>query len=333
MKDSVKEEIKKIVRLTKFDEPMKEHTTFRVGGPAEVYAEPSVTEIYDLMHFLDKNDIDYEVIGNGSNLLVSDKGIKGLVINISKEFIPAAVVDMDIKRIGSDEKVYPEVADDESMLMVPAGTPLSAAANAAAGRSLTGMEELSGIPGTIGGAVYMNAGAYGREMKDVVFKVDVIKPRIGDVEYVGNELGLSYRHSIFMVENEVNSWEQKRCTPLIITAVYLHLKNGDEKEIREKMADFARRRRDKQPLEFPSAGSTFKRPEGYFAGKLIQDAGLKGFSIGGAEVSEKHSGFIINKGNASAADIFNLIQEVKMRVYENSGVQLEPEVRMMGDFS
>lgn len=333
VKDSVKEEIRKRVHLTKFDEPMKNHITFKVGGPAEVYIEPAIPELYDLIPFLEKNGIDYEVVGNGSNLLVSDKGIKGLVINISKELIPISVCDFSMNSLETGENVYKEeVADDETMLMVPAGTPLSMAANSAAARGLTGMEELSGIPGTIGGAAYMNAGAYGREMKDITFRVDAIKHGKGEVQYVGNELGFSYRHSIFMAENKVLDWEQEHHFPIIITGVYLHLKKGDEKEIREKMADFARKRLEKQPLEYPSAGSTFKRPEGYFAGKLIQDAGLKGFSIGGAEVSEKHSGFIINKGNASASDIYQLIQEVQKRVLDDSGVSLEPEVRMLGEF-
>ena len=317
MKDSVKEEIKKIVRLTKFDEPMKEHTTFRVGGPAEVYAEPSVTEIYDLMHFLDKNDIDYEVIGNGSNLLVSDKGIKGLVINISKEFIPAAVVDMDIKRIGSDEKVYPEVADDESMLMVPAGTPLSAAANAAAGRGLTGMEELSGIPGTIGGAVYMNAGAYGGEMKDVVLEAAILCD--GQVRYLKNEdLNLSYRHSILDTMKDA-----------VVLSVTFELKEGDPVAIQDKINELNARRREKQPLEYPSAGSTFKRPVGGYASALIESAGLKGISVGGAAVSDKHAGFIINKDDASFHDVKALIKLVQEKVEIESGILLEPEVKII----
>lgn len=316
MEDFIKEELKNIVSEIRFDEPMKDHTTFRVGGPAEVFACPTLTELPGLIRFLSENNINYIVTGNGSNLLVSDNGIRGIVINIGKNF--------------SEKSIVTESKDSDSeVLIIPAGTLLSEAAHEALTLSLSGMEELSGIPGTIGGAVFMNAGAYDREMKDIVSSVESITLDGETHVYKASDLSFSYRHTIFM---DSSRSEQGFLNQEIITVVHIILHSGNKDEIKNSMMNFSSRRREKQPLEYPSAGSTFKRPECYFAGKLIEDVGLKGFSIGGAEVSEKHAGFIINKGNATARDIYDLISEVRKRVFEKSGVELEPEVRMLGEF-
>lgn len=333
MEDSFKEKIKNIVSSVKFDEPMKNHTTFRTGGPAEVFLEPTITELPRLIGFLYENNINYIVTGNGSNLLISDKGLEGVVINIGKNF--------------SDKSIVTERKESDSeILIVPAGILLSNAAHEALSLSLTGMEALSGIPGSIGGALYMNAGAYGSEMKDIVSLAETITYDGVVHSYKADELRLSYRHSRFMdfdihSEDKADSNDEIAVSlkefcenrPEIITCVQISLKKGNEDEIREKMSDLNKKRKEKQPLDFPSAGSTFKRPEGNFAGKLIEESGLKGFSIGNAQVSEKHAGFVINKGNASSKEIYLLIEEVQKTVYEKQGVLLQPEVRMLGDFS
>jgi UDP-N-acetylmuramate dehydrogenase len=282
------------------NEPMSRHTTFKTGGPAEVMLLPSTAEeVRRLVDICRSNDIDYRIIGNGSNLLVGDKGIKGAVIKLGKDFSAVELSGTWIK--------------------AQAGALLSSVANAAYRASLTGLEFASGIPGTLGGGVCMNAGAYGGELKDVVVSVTVLHN--GElVTLSAQECEFAYRHSRIMDEG------------MIVLEAELELKQGSSEEIKATMEDYAQRRRSKQPLDKPSAGSTFKRPEGYFAGKLIEDAGLKGFSVGGACVSEKHCGFVVNNGNATSKDILTLIEEVENRVYTAFGVKLEPEVRIIGEF-
>ncbi len=282
------------------DEPMSRHTTFRTGGPADCFIRiKSGEELSKLIALLTKENIDFFITGNGSNLLVSDKGYRGVIISMT----------------GLDELTV-----DGNRIHAGAGILTSKVAQEAYKNSLTGMEALAGIPGSIGGCLYMNAGAYGSEMKDVTVSAEIMFGD-GHIEEVSvDDLGLRYRGSRISDEK------------LLVLSVNLSLFAGDKKAIEEAMADFAARRRDKQPLEFPSAGSTFKRPEGYFAGKLIQDAGLRGFSIGGAQVSEKHCGFVVNKGGATSQDVIDVIRHVQKTVLEDSGVKLETEVILLGDF-
>ena len=282
------------------NEPMSKHTTFRIGGNADVFVSPKVSQISDIMKLAKEYDVPVTVIGNGSNLLVGDKGIRGLVLSFGKE--------------------AEEIMVDGSCMIVSAGALLSKIAAEAAKRSLTGFEFAAGIPGTLGGAIVMNAGAYGGEMKDVLISATVLTPEGEVLELSNGELDFSYRHSC-IPEKEY----------IVIEAV-LEFMPSEEADIREKMEDYKKRRVDKQPLEYPSAGSTFKRPEGHFAGKLIEDAGLRGYTVGGAQVSEKHCGFVINKGDATAADVLGLIEDVKGIVYEKFQVTLEPEVKMIGEF-
>ncbi|MBQ7468970.1 MAG: UDP-N-acetylmuramate dehydrogenase [Pseudobutyrivibrio sp.] len=280
------------------EEPMKGHTTFRIGGPADIYIEPDYASIIPLVQYLKEQDVPFMVIGNGSNLLVSDEGIDGVVISLGKN--------SDGITISGDTMV------------VEAGAMLSTVANAAADAGLTGLEFASGIPGSIGGAVYMNAGAYGGEIKDVIESVLVLTENLEKKVMTAEDLHMSYRHSSLMEEGGY-----------VLSAV-LKLSKGDKEEIKAKIADIREQRIAKQPLNFPSAGSTFKRPEGYFAGKLIDDAGLRGYSVGGAQVSEKHCGFVVNKGDAKAADVLKLMKDVDSKVFEMFGVHLSPEVRIIG---
>lgn len=277
------------------DEPMSRHTTFRTGGRAALFLEiKTKQELQKLLTFFRESGTKYFVVGNGSNLLVSDAGYDGVIIHIAEGF----------SKIG--------VAGEK--MTVQAGALLGRAASAALEHSLTGLEFASGIPGCVGGAVVMNAGAYEGEMSQVVDRVRGITFEGKEVEFSNRELNFGYRKSLLKQEK------------IVATEVEFQLAGGIRKEISSKMADLAERRRVKQPLEYPSAGSTFKRPEGYFAGKLIMDAGLRGASVGGAQVSEKHCGFIINKGGATAADIRRLMEEVQNRVRVQFGVELEPEV-------
>ena len=280
------------------EEPMKGHTTFRIGGPADIYIEPDYASIIPLVQYLKEQDVPFMVIGNGSNLLVSDEGIDGVVISLGKN--------SDGITISGDTMV------------VEAGAMLSTVANAAADAGLTGLEFASGIPGSIGGAVYMNAGAYGGEIKDVIESVLVLTENLEKKVMTAEDLHMSYRHSSLMEEGGY-----------VLSAV-LKLSKGDKEEIKAKIADIREQSIAKQPLNFPSAGSTFKRPEGYFAGKLIDDAGLRGYSVGGAQVSEKHCGFVVNKGDAKAADVLKLMKDVDSKVFEMFGVHLSPEVRIIG---
>lgn len=285
----------------KLQEPMSKHTTFRIGGPADFYLCPhSTKEVQQTVQICKEENLPYFILGNGSNLLVSDKGYRGVIIQLWKNFSDISVKDCCIT--------------------AKAGALLSKVAAEALEEGLTGMEFASGIPGTIGGAVFMNAGAYGGEMKDIIKEVKVLDDQ-GEIRVLSNEeMKLGYRTSIV---------KEKGYT--VLSAV-LQLKKGDVSVIRETMEDLKNRRTSKQPLDMPSAGSTFKRPEGYFAGKLIMDSGLRGFSMGGAQVSEKHCGFVVNKGGATAEDVTALIREVQRRVKEKFGVELETEVRFLGEF-
>lgn len=283
------------------DEPMKKHTTFRVGGNADYFVVPNKLEEVEMLLALCRQvQMPYYILGNGSNLLVGDKGYRGVVIQIYRE----------MNRL--------EIEGDK--IKVQAGALLSKIGNAALEAGLTGFEFAAGIPGTVGGAVVMNAGAYGGEMKDVLANVTVLTPE-GEVLILSNEeLDLGYRTSVVAKKG------------YIVLEVVLQLHRGAKEEIRKTMEELKQKRITKQPLEFPSAGSTFKRPQGYFAGKLIEEAGLRGFQVGGAQVSEKHCGFVINKENATAADIMELMRVVTERVQEKSGVTLEPEVKKLGEF-
>lgn len=281
------------------EEPMSRHTTFRVGGAAEYFVTPSIEQVPDVVALCRRFELPLTVIGNGSNLLVSDAGLRGVVLEFGKAASGIRLLD------GED-------------LAVKAGTLLSETAAFAEKNGLSGMEFAAGIPGTVGGAVVMNAGAYGGEMKDILSGVRVLTKQ-GEIKVrPADELDLSYRHSRMMDEEE------------LVLEARLNLTQGSGVVIRAKMEELRKKRIEKQPLEYPSAGSTFKRPEGYFAGKLIEEAGLRGFRIGDAQVSEKHCGFVINRGAASAAQIMELMQHVQERVKESSGVDLEPEVRLLG---
>lgn len=285
----------------KTQEMMSRHTTFKVGGPADCLVSPSdEKQLGGIIRYLNKVEIPYFVVGNGSNLLVSDAGYRGVII-----------------KIGDD---MAQVTVDGDRIHAGSGASLARVARAALDAGLTGLEFAAGIPGTVGGALIMNAGAYDGEMKMVVEEVTVLDVEGNLLTLDNSTMEFGYRTSALKNQKFVTTG----CTFL--------LKKGNPEEIKAKMDDFAQRRREKQPLEFPSAGSTFKRPEGHFAGKLIQDAGLAGFSVGGAQVSEKHCGFVINKGDATAKDIKVLIGFVQDKVKDTFGVDLEPEVIMLGEF-
>lgn len=299
---NIYEELCKIVSEDQIlkDEPMDKHTTFRAGGKADYLVMPSNEEqVRDLVLLLKKEDVPYYVMGNGSNLLVRDKGFKGVIIQIARKMNQIRV---------EGETIYAQ-----------AGALLSKIAAQALGEGLTGFEFASGIPGTLGGAVMMNAGAYGGEMKQVIVNACVLTSA-GEIAVIPADLmELGYRTSVFAKNQD------------IILSAQLKLEYGNEAVIREYMDELKERRVSKQPLEYPSAGSTFKRPEGYFAGKLIQDAGLRGFQVGGAKVSEKHCGFVINKDHATATDILSLMEQVSDKVEAKFGVRLEPEVKIIGE--
>ena len=282
-------------------EPMKKHTTFRIGGPADYLVLPqTMEEIADIVKLCRQEETPWYIMGNGSNLLVADAGVRGVVIQLLRNFNQIQV--------------------EGSQIRIQAGAQNAAVARQALEASLTGFEFAAGIPGTIGGAVVMNAGAYGGEMKDILKEVTVLDQG-GMIQRIPEEeLELGYRTSIIA-----------RKGYLVLEAL-IELKPGDPQEIRAVMDELKEKRVTKQPLEYPSAGSTFKRPEGYFAGKLIMDAGLRGFTVGGAQISEKHCGFVINKGDATAKDVTDLMEETKKVVMEKFGVALEPEVKRLGQF-
>lgn len=286
------------------DEEMSAHTTFKVGGAADLFVEiDSIEELSRVLSALRAEGIaqfgqGLYLIGNGSNLLVSDSGIRGVVLHLSKEF--------------------GQIEAKGDVLICGAGATLAGIAHCAWEHGLTGMEFAAGIPGSLGGAIVMNAGAYGGEMKHIVRSVSLMAPDGTVFEKRGEEMDFSYRHSL--VKDQ----------PLIVLGAALALEPGDPDAIRARMDELMAKRREKQPLEYPSAGSTFKRPEGHFAARLIEEAGLRGFSVGGAQVSQKHCGFVVNKENATAEDVHTLIKEVQERVERSSGVRLEPEVILLG---
>ena len=299
------------------DEPMKKHTTFRIGGPADYYAEPDVSQISKLIEIAKACDMPVAVIGNGSNLLVGDKGIRGLVIGIGKGMSAIDVTEAVAQQSTAQDFT---AQGNGRIITAGAGAILAAVAAKAAEASLSGLEFASGIPGSVGGAVVMNAGAYGGEIKDVLIDATVLTAE-GELRIVTrDELDLSYRHSIVPEKGYIVLSARFRLTP------------KPQDEIKAYMAELRAKRVEKQPLEYPSAGSTFKRPEGYFAGKLIMDAGLRGYSVGDAQVSGKHCGFVVNKGEATAADVLTLIKDVQETVLKQFGVKLEPEVKMIGEF-
>lgn len=278
-------------------EPMKNHTTFRIGGPAKHFYMPaSVEELILVIEACRKSNEKYMILGNGSNVLFMDQGYDGVIIQIYSNMNSIKI---------EDDVIYAE-----------AGALLSKVASLARDNELTGMEFAAGIPGTLGGAVVMNAGAYGGEMKDIIEYVDILEEDLAVKRYLCDEMEFGYRHSI--VDGSK-----------VVLGAAIKLDKGDVESINKKMAELKEARVSKQPLEYPSAGSTFKRPEGYFAGKLIEDSGLKGHSVGGAMVSTKHSGFVINYDNATSSDVLTLISDVQNVVYDKYGVKLEPEVRII----
>lgn len=298
-------EIKELLKNKNFgrilyNEEMKNHTTFKIGGPVDLMIIPTKEkEIVNSIKFLRDNDINYLVMGNGSNLLVRDGGIRGVVVKIAKEF--------------SNVKV------EASTMYCEAGALLSTVSNIAFKYSLKNFEFASGIPGTIGGAITMNAGAYGGEMKDVVKKVRVLNKNNEVIEYTNEEMNFRYRNSKVVEEN------------LIVLGIELNLEKGEKDSIKKTIEDLTYRRTSKQPLEYPSGGSTFKRPEGYYAGKLIDDSGLRGLRHGGAMVSEKHCGFIINTENAKCKEVLHLISVVQKIVKDKYGVELQREIKLLGE--
>ena len=296
-------DLKKIIpeENIKIKEPMSKHTSFKTGGTAEIYITgKTIEQIQEVLKYSKQNNIKLYIIGNGSNLLVSDEGIKGIVLKIAVDSIETLESDFGI------------------LVKAGAGVKTMALAQMLKKDGITGFEEFAGIPGTIGGANYMNAGAYGKELKDIIVKTKVINKETGKIQILKNEeQELKYRSSIF---------KNKK---YIIIETMLNLQRGEPEEIERKMNEFAIQRKEKQPLEYPSAGSTFKRGDGFITAKLIDECGLKGYSIGGAQISEKHAGFIINKNNATSKDILDLIQYTKKKVFEKFGVQIEEEVEII----
>lgn len=281
------------------NEPMSAHTTFRIGGPARYYMIPeNAGQVSKCMGFAMKMELPYVIVGKGSNVLFSDEGYPGVVIEVGR-----SMADIEVSEDGH--------------IRAGAGAGLGALAAAAAKQSLSGLEFASGIPGTVGGAVVMNAGAYGGEIKDCIKSAKVLDKEGAVLELSRDEMELGYRSSVIQRKG------------YIVTEAVFQLHKGNKEQILGRMSELNAKRREKQPLDYPSAGSTFKRPEGYFAGKLIEDVGLRGFQVGDAQVSEKHCGFVINRGKATAADVIGLMEEVQKRVLETSGVRLEPEVKII----
>ena len=304
-------DIKKIIENTNlkidkekilYNESMKKHSTFKIGGPAECLIKIEKQEdLKEILEFVNKNNIKISVIGNGSNLLVLDEGIKGITLMVKLDYF-------DINK--KEEKVY---------VTVGSGSKLGKLAQVLLKEEISGFEKISGIPGTFGGAVKMNAGAHGIEMKDIVVSVKCLDYKGNEKEFTNGELEFAYRTSIF---------KEKK---YIITEVKLELQEGKKEEIKSNMSEYANYRKEKQPIEYPSAGSTFKRGEDYITAKLIDEAGLKGFNVGDAMVSTKHSGFIINKGEATAKEILELIKHVEEEIYNKFGKKIELEIEIMGE--
>ena len=296
---SIKDAIILQCEKVSFNVPMKKHTTFRIGGECDIFCEPkNAYELAGLIRLLNENNQSYIVLGNGSNVLVSDEGIRGVVIKIGEQMSEVSVCGEEITS--------------------GAGILLSRLSKRAMNESLSGMECISGIPGSVGGAVYMNAGAYGAEIADILQSLTYVSREGEIITLEKADLNLGYRKSVFMENGG------------IVTSCVLKLKKGDKEKIAQDMAEVTKKRVEKQPLELPSAGSTFKRPQGYFAGALIEECGLKGYSVGGAKVSEKHAGFVVNFDNATANDVLAVIEHVQKTVYEKFGVGLEPEVKFIG---
>ena len=282
------------------DESMARHTTFRIGGNADVFVLPaSIEELLAVLKLTKRYSVPLTVLGNGSNVLVRDGGIRGAVVSFGKPF---SYIEMEGAHIKAG-----------------AGAMLGTVSLFAANHALSGLEFAVGIPGSLGGAVFMNAGAYDGEMSQVISEVTAVTPEGEIRRYRTKEMDFSYRRSVFQ-----QNWH-------IICEIELTLRESKAAAIQEKMAEFTRRRMEKQPLDKPSAGSTFKRPPGLFAGTLIDEAGLKGFTVGGAQVSGKHAGFVINKGGATAADVLSLIEEIQRRIEEKNGIRLTPEIRIIGE--
>lgn len=280
------------------DALLKDYTSFKIGGKADVMVFPdSIDKLSEVYALINNENISALVLGKGSNMLADDNGFRGVVINTCK-------LD-ELKLV------------DETTIVCQCGVSLSKLCRFALDNSLTGLEFAFGIPGTAGGAAYMNAGAYGGEMKDVLVSCEHILKNGTIAQFNAHELQLGYRHSVYSDSD------------MLITSLTVKLSKGNPDEIKAKMDELMGKRRDKQPLEYPSAGSTFKRPEGYFAGALIEQCNLKGFSVGGAQVSEKHAGFVVNKGGATAADVISVIEHCQKTVFENTGVTLEPEVKII----
>lgn len=295
-------EIKKIITEDKIrlNEPMKLHTSFRIGGPADILLLPTeVSEIRNVVIFCRKHDVPLYVIGNGSNLLIRDKGIRGIVLKISQNFN-----DIEVK---------------DNFIKAKSGTLVTVLSKTALENHLKGLEFASGIPGTLGGAIVMNAGAYDGEFSKIIEKVTAMDYEGNIRDLMKEELEFDYRWSVFQKKNH------------IILEALIKLEKGNYDEIKSKMEEYSARRKEKQPLNLPSAGSTFKRPKGHFAGTLIEKAGLKGMRIGDAAVSELHAGFIVNLGNATACDVERLIEYVQKKVYEKFQIWLEPEVKILGE--
>ena len=301
--ESFRFELEKFLRAEQFifHAPMSQHTTFKIGGAADVLIFPSCAEeVSKIFRLVENFKLPCVVLGNGSNVLIRDKGIRGVVVKFT-------------------EKFFGNIHCAGQRVTACAGAKLKDVSICAAEHGLTGLEFAVGIPGSIGGAIFMNAGAYDGEMKNVIAGVKAVTRGGEFVEFSGASLNLGYRHSIFQENGHA------------ICEVELILQRGNVDDIKRKMADFTERRESKQPLDLPSAGSTFKRPKGHFAGTLIDKTGLKGLRVGGAMVSEKHAGFVVNMGGATAADVLNLIEEVRRRVLEAQGVKLTPEVRIIGE--
>lgn len=285
-----------------FDEPMKKHTSFKIGGTADYFFKATtLEELQNIIKFAKIKELPITIIGNGSNLLVTDKGIRGLVIKI------------DIKKLKIEKK------DEFAVIEVGAGNKLMALATKMKDEELSGLEGLSGIPGSVGGAVVMNAGAYGKEMKDVVLSTTCMDKNGKLYTFSNEEQEFSYRNSIFQKKD------------YIIIETKLKLEYGKKDEIQKRMEEYFKSRKEKQPIEYPSAGSSFKRQEGIITAKLIDDVGLKGYKIGGAQVSEKHAGFIVNYNNATATDVINLINYIKEKVYSKYGIKIEEEIKIIGE--
>lgn len=318
MRDEIRSDIERICTNVVWQEPMARHTTFKIGGPAECFVSPSSAEgLISIVSYCDKNNIPFYVVGNGSNLLVSDGGIDGVVIHVGKDYGKISMWDGRREYLGC-EVHFTRDMENKNIIAAQSGAALSAISAFALKQSLTGMEFASGIPGSLGGGLIMNAGAYDGEISQVCAGSVIYDVPSGRTAFLSSEeQEFGYRTSIY----------QKK--EYIVLMGFFALESGNPEDIRNKINDFTARRKEKQPIEMPSAGSTFKRPKGAYAAKLIEECGLKGTSVGGAQVSAKHSGFIVNTGNATCSDVLSLIGRVQATVEEKTGFKLEPEVKII----